>query len=233
MIKPEQDNESSSDSKKKTCPICEKTLNLWDKDRQITIITMHGPLTYKRPYLYCRECKYGECPDDSAFGIAGLDHRMTRTVKLESVYFAQNQLSFDRAAEMMKRVYKIEINRETIREIAEDIGTKVFKSDELKAEALLANIQNIESDEKSSGVVYIMPDGATVNTRIKDENGSTWRENKTVIAFSSKDLIKREDGGNIIVRKEIAPLKAQAKTSRNSRCVPLWPPGMGIIMKQP
>ena len=71
---------------------------------------------------------------------------------------------------------------------------------------MLANIHNIEADEKKDGVVYIMTDGAAVNTRIEDENGSTWRENKTVIAFSNKDLIKRKDEGNIIVHKEIAPL---------------------------
>ena len=167
---------------------------------------MHGPLVFERPYWYCRKCKYGICPDDSDYGIAGLSHRLTREVRLEAVYFAQNQMSFDRASEVMKRVYGIEVNRETIREIAEEAGIRVFKHDELKAGELLAGIQNIEAEEKAAGVVYVMPDGATVNTREKDANGSTWRENKTVIAFSSKDLIKRNDGGNIIVRKDIAPL---------------------------
>ena len=169
-------------------------------------MTIHGPLTFKRPYWYCCECNYGVYPDDSVYGIDNLDHRMTRAVKLEAVYFAQNQMSFDRAAEVIKRVYKIEINRETIRKIAEGTGTKVIERDESEAEQLLANIHNIEADEKTAGVVYIMTDGAAVNTRIEDENGSTWRENKTVIAFSNKDLIKRKDEGNIIVRKEIAPL---------------------------
>jgi len=127
-------------------------------------------------------------------------------VKLEVVYFAQNQMSFSRAEDVIKRVYKLNINRETIRKIAEDIGTKVFEYDSLEANKLLDNIHHIEADEKTPGIVYIMPDGAAVNTRVEDENGSTWRENKTAIAFSSRDLIKRKDGGNIIVRKEIAPL---------------------------
>ena len=50
-----------------------------------------------------------------------------------------------------------------------------------------------------------MVDGAAVNTRIEDENGSTWRENKTVMVFSSKDMIKRKDGGHIITKKEYMP----------------------------
>jgi len=167
---------------------------------------MHGNITYGRPYWFCRDCGHGEFPDDAAYGIEGLVHRLTRAVKLEAAYFAQNQMSFERAQEVIKRVYAIEINRETIREIAEDAGTKVFMNDSSQAEGLLLNIQHIEAAKKVTGTVYIMPDGAAVNTRVEDENGSTWRENKTAIAFSSKDMIKRKDGGNIIVRKEIAPL---------------------------
>jgi hypothetical protein len=167
---------------------------------------MHGAITFGRPYWYCRSCRHGETPDDAGYGLEGQKHKMTRAVKLEAVYFAQNQMSFSRAEEVIKRVYNLDINRETIREIAEGVGTKVFENDSSEAEKLLADIHQIGSDEKKAGTVYIMPDGASVNTRVKDENGSTWRENKTAIAFSSKDLIKRKDGGNIIVRKEIAPL---------------------------
>jgi len=167
---------------------------------------MHGEITYRRPYWYCKDCGYGAFPSDAVYGLDHLTHKMTKAVKMEAVYFAQNQMSFERASEVIKRVYNIEINRETVREIAEDVGTRVFKQDTLEAEQLMADIQNIGSEAKKPGTVYIMPDGAAVNTRVKDENGSTWRENKTAIAFSSKDLIKRKDGGNIITHKEIAPL---------------------------
>lgn len=167
---------------------------------------MHGTIKFERPYWYCRDCGYGECPDDATYGIDSLEYKLTRAVKIEAVYFAQNQMSFNRAEEVIKRVYKIEVNRETIRVLAEDVGTRVFETDSIEAEKLLANIQHIKSDKKTLGTLYIMPDGASVNTRTKDEKGSTWRENKTAIAFSSKDLVKRKDGGNIIVRKEIAPL---------------------------
>ena len=123
----------------------------------------------------------------------------------EVVYFAQNQMSFQRAEDMLRRVYNIELNRETIRNIAEEVGGQVFAQDTAEAEHLLRNIQDIQMDQKMRGTVYIMPDGAAVNTRVEDENGSTWRENKTALAFSSKDLVKRQNGSNIITKKEIAP----------------------------
>jgi len=181
-------------------------MRIWDERRSITIKTMHGELVFTRPYWYCRSCKHGECPDDATYGLSGIEHRLTRAVTMEAVYFAQNQVSFGKAAEVIKRVYDIEISRETIREIAESVGRLVFERDTSDAERLIAGIHNIDVDEKTPGVLYIMPDGAAVNTRVEDENGSTWRENKTAIAFSSKNLVKRKDGGNIIAKKEIAPL---------------------------
>ena len=59
-----------------------------------------------------------------------------------------------------------------------------------------------------------MTDGAAVNTRVEDENGSTWRENKTVIAFTSRDMIKRKDGSHIIVKKEYSALIGSAEAFR-------------------
>lgn len=180
---------------------------MWQRDRKTTIKTMHGELAICRPYWYCRRCGHGECPSDAKYGINNATHRMTKAVKLEAIYFAQNQGSFDRAASVLKRVYRLEINRESIRELAETTGMAVFLCDSENAQDLLNNIHNTGVETaKADGTVYIMIDGAAVNTRIEDENGSTWRENKTVIAFSSKDMIRRKNGGSIITHKEIAPL---------------------------
>jgi hypothetical protein len=49
-----------------------------------------------------------------------------------------------------------------------------------------------------------MTDGAAVNTRIEDDDGSTWRENKLVLVFSDKDLIEPSNRNNIILKKEYA-----------------------------
>ena len=45
-------------------------------------------------------------------------------------------------------------------------------------------------------------DGASVNTRIEDKDGSTWRENKLGIFFRESDIHKRKDKSNIINHKE-------------------------------
>ena len=111
----------------------------------------------------------------------------------------------------------MEVNKETMRDVTEGIGRMVFDDDTKKAIHILDNMHEIEvgADNKNKkGILYIMTDGAAVNTRVKDENGSTWRENKTVIAFTDKDMVKRKDGSHIIVRKEYAAYIGTAEKFR-------------------
>ena len=55
---------------------------------------------------------------------------------------------------------------------------------------------------RKAGKLYIFTDGLQVNTRVEDENGSTWREMKLGLIFYDKDTIKRADGSGIITKKE-------------------------------
>ena len=142
---------------------------------------------------------------------------MTVGLMAEAAYYGQNQHSFADASEMLKKALHMDINRETMRKVTEEAGNKVFIADTEKAAHILENMHEIETEpdsKKKKGVLYIMTDGAAVNTRVKDENGSTWRENKTVIAFTDKDMIKRTDGGHIIVRKEYAAFIGSAEQFR-------------------
>ena len=134
---------------------------------------------------------------------------------VEVAYYGQNQSSFTDASDMVARALHIDINKETIRTVTEEIGRMVFEADTQRAEHLLDNMHQIEfsSDgEKRQGTLYIMTDGAAVNTRVEDENGSTWRENKTAIAFTDRDMIKRKDGGSIIMNKEYTAYIGSAET---------------------
>ena len=154
---------------------------------------------------------------DEKLGLTGLAHKMTAELMLETAFYGQNQSSFSDASAMMKRAMGMEISKETIREITEGIGRRVFEADTQKAEHLINNMHEIEMREESEKewrVLYIMTDGAAVNTRVEDENGSTWRENKTVIVFTDKDMVKRKDGGNIIINKEYAAFIGSAEDFR-------------------
>jgi hypothetical protein len=142
---------------------------------------------------------------------------MTNNLLLEAAYYGQNQNSFSGASAMLERAIDVKIDKETMREITEYVGKRVFEADTKRAKYLINNMHAIVTKAERvnrSQVLYIMTDGAAVNTRVEDENGSTWRENKTVIAFTDKDLIKRKDGGNIIVNKEYAAFIGSAEDFR-------------------
>ena len=97
------------------------------------------------------------------------------------------------------------------------MGRRVFEADSEKADYLLNNMQTIEmrpDTKKEAGTLYLMTDGAAVNTRVEDENGSTWRENKTAIAFTDKDLVEQKNGKHLIVRKEYTAFIGDADTFR-------------------
>jgi hypothetical protein len=47
---------------------------------------------------------------------------------------------------------------------------------------------NIKHSKTINGVVYIQTDGAALNTRQKDADGSSWRENKLGEVFNSKNI---------------------------------------------
>jgi hypothetical protein len=64
------------------------------------------------------------------------------------------------------------------------------------------------------GTLYIQADGAAVNTRIEDENGSTWKENKLGIFFAENDMYKRKDKSNIINHKEYVSYIGSVDTFR-------------------
>lgn len=109
---------------------------------------------------------------------------------LEVAFWAQNQCSYDRARELLEREQHIKLNCETIRLVADFVGSLVFNEErriaEIDYERL--NTGKLEFSNDVSGVLYIETDGSALNTRTKDENGSTWRENKLGEVFSSDNI---------------------------------------------
>lgn len=175
------------------------------KTRKINITTLGGILEINRVVLYNRQTKTISIPKDEYLRISNLPFKITKLMMVEFAFYAQNQVSFRDAKYMLEKTYNIETNAETIREVAEYVGRQVFEKDTKEAEEKYENMYKLPmltELEKDDETLYILTDGAALNTRIEDENGSTWRENKLVLAFTSKNMIKRPDGNHIITKKE-------------------------------
>jgi len=127
-------------------------------------------------------------PLDIALGIDDLPFKMTREMMCEVAFWAQNQCSFKAAESVLKKIYGTGVVAETIRKVTECVGGLVFKKDTMDANCLVDNMMNMELPQDKEGVLYLQIDGAALNTRCKDEEGSTWRENKLGMVFSSDNI---------------------------------------------
>ena len=154
-------------------------------------------------------------PLDEYLGIDKLPFKVSIRAMIEIAFWGQNQPSFKRAKEIIKRVHNIDISYVTVMNITKFIGKIVFDYNYNKALKIWNNRAKIDincSDKK--GALYIQADGAAVNTRIEDEKGSTWKENKLGILFSEYDLYKRKNKANQINHKEFVSFVGRVDTFR-------------------
>jgi len=134
---------------------------------------------------------------------------------IEIAFWGQNQPSFQKASKIIERVLEIKISPNNVLKITEYIGKLVYDYNYNKALEIWNNRANIDMSVKTKkGTLYIQADGAAINTRIEDENGSTWKENKLGIFFSENDMYKRKDKSNIINHKEFVAYIGSVETFR-------------------
>jgi len=172
-----------------------------DKKDRICIMTTNGALTIRRTILRPNddvsmarllETEDVKCiaPMDIVLRIADLPFKVTREMMCEVAFWGQNQSSYKAASSVIKKVYGVSISSETVRAITDCVGKIVFDEDRKEAEETYKNAARINRGKVKEGVLYIQADGAALNTRTKNNEGSTWRENKLGVVFSS-DNVKR------------------------------------------
>jgi hypothetical protein len=127
-------------------------------------------------------------PMDIALGIDVLPFKITREMMCEVSFWAQNQASFKAAEEIIFKVHGVLLGASTIRKVAECVGKIVFEQDREEANKIFERVNSIEYSRKKTGILYVQMDGAALNTRIKDKDGSSWRENKLGMVFSNDNV---------------------------------------------
>ena len=154
---------------------------------------------------YCSHCGklYGQ--NDERFGI-NEEHRITKDFLELVTYTAQMIPGFKNAQEVLLKMKGVEISAAQIKILSEEVGKELFeiqmeKADFSYSHPEIAAPAALEKD-KGNTTLYISMDGSAVNTRIEDEDGSTWREMKLGLTFLDKDIIKRRNDSAIITKKE-------------------------------
>lgn len=132
---------------------------------------------------------------DQYLGLTHLPFKMTVATMLETVYWAQNQCSYQVAEDVIFKTPGIKINDDTVRLVTNTVGKRVFDKDCKNAKAAFEKFTEgkLSFPHKKSGTLYIETDGAVLNTRHANQDGSTWRENKLGIVFSSDNIYSWHD----------------------------------------
>lgn len=147
-------------------------------------------------------------PMDSYLGLSGLPFKITPAAMLKIAFWAQNQSSYRRAQDAVSEALHINVDNDTIRSVTNFVGGMVFRNDCAKAAEAFHALESgkLRYPQSTDGVIYIQTDGAALNTRLKDESGTTWRENKLGEVFTSKDIRywtdHKGDRQHQILRKE-------------------------------
>ena len=127
---------------------------------------------------------------DELLQVDSLPFKMTVETMIRTAYWAQNQCSYQKAEELIKDIHGIFINDDTVRAVANYVGNIVFQVDCNQAENAYERFLNgtLPYAQDKRGILYIETDGAALNTRHKNNEGSTWRENKLGVVFSSDNI---------------------------------------------
>jgi hypothetical protein len=146
-------------------------------------------------------------PLDELLQIDRLPFKMTKLVMLEVAYMGQMMTSYSQASIELEKKLGYKISTSLVRDVTIFVGKLVYQKDVDLAVQTEKNMASSQSKlkELKKGIVYILIDGAAVNTRIEDKNGSTWRENKLGMAFVSAHVRKRgssDKSGHTITKKE-------------------------------
>ena len=188
-----------------------------DKKDTCNILTIKGEFTIKRTILRPKDkVSLGRlleienlrsiAPLDILLKIDDLPFKMTREMMCEVAFWGQNQSSYKSASEVIMKVYIVEISSDMVRTITDCVGKIVFNEDVKEATRVYEGMSDIRYPKNKKGVLYIQTDGASVNTRTKNAEGSTWRENKLGMSFSSDNIrkwtSKKGEPASKILKKE-------------------------------
>lgn len=186
---------------------CGKKYIISKKNSEIKVLSSFGHISVIRDLLFCRTCHKGHGVNDEELEIYG-EHRITKSMT-EIITYAAQLMPFEESAKTIEKLLGIKISASQMQIISEEIGKQVFQKDLSNANAAYDKPEEAAPQElalnRKEGRLYILVDGSQVNTRIKDNNGSTWKEMKLGLIFSDRNVIKTGSDSCIITKKEYVP----------------------------
>ncbi len=107
-----------------TCPHCDYAAAYHD-DVGRTLVSLLGPIRYRRVYYYCRRCGKGQYPFDQQAGLP--EHQLTPAVERLASLAGGVSPSFEKGAELLEEMSGVSLSESTVQRTTEDVGARIKK----------------------------------------------------------------------------------------------------------
>jgi hypothetical protein len=176
-------HESSSPATKVLCPHCQKA-NAWYKGKRTRqVVTLVGILLLHRAYYYCRRCKHGICPEDTARHLPP-DTDFSTRVEQETAYLSAC-LPFAQAVSTFSRLCGVSVSPASAERLCRTRGASltqdfVKERDKMYLPLAFTPCSKALSLLPHPEVLYLAADG--IQTPLQ---GGSWKEMKVGVVQST------------------------------------------------
>jgi hypothetical protein len=137
--------------------------------RDKTVTTVLGPVTLRRAWYHCAECRCGFAPRDDQLGVAGASLSPGLS---EMIALAGAEVSFARAAGLLEGLAGIIVSPRTIERSAEATGAAARAATEAEAAAIRARtIVPLPPPAPVPDMLYVETDGTGIPVRASETEG--------------------------------------------------------------
>lgn len=155
----------------KACPRCGKRTPVKARDRERTVRSLSGPITFKRNYHYCKGCKYGFYPVDRLLDLPE-EGELTGEMEKRVLDFAVNDV-YGEAAERWSLHYSEPISDNLLRRVAARIGKQCESANQGRLQECL------KPRAPAAEVLVVQTDGSMLPIR----GDEPWKEAKVGVVY--------------------------------------------------
>jgi len=105
-----------------SCPHCGRSAGYHD-DNDRTVVSLFGPVWFRRCYYYCRRCGRGLCPFDLKAGLT--DRQLSPAAERLAALAGAVADSFGKGAELLCEMAGLRLAESTVERTTEDVGRRI------------------------------------------------------------------------------------------------------------
>jgi len=155
----------------KACPKCGKRIPVKVRDRERTVRSLSGPVTFKRNYHYCEECKSGFYPVDRLLNLPE-EGELTSEMEKRVLDFAINDV-YGECAARWNLHYRQPISENLLRRVIARVGAQCEAADHGQLQ------EELKPSEAAAEVLVVEADGSLLPIR----GPEPWKEAKVGVVY--------------------------------------------------